>query len=124
MRGGAQDVPGVVDWRCDALPQDGVVAVDGQVIDAQSHRDWSRRLAAGGIRLADELDLPAQVWPDRPALPAAPVYEHQAPFACRGRTDKIEHVRPALSEHGAELPWILSFDDITRLLNLSRAHFS
>ena len=38
-------------------------------------------LAAAGVLLRTDLDLLDRIWPERPALPAQPVYEHHAPHA-------------------------------------------
>ena len=124
MRAGADGVPGVLDWLLGAVPENGAVGVDGQVIDVQSHRDWSTRLAGLGIRLVCDQDLPARIWADRPGLPGAAVYEHQAPFACRRRAENIAQVRRAVGEYGADWHWISSLDDIAWLFNLRGADVS
>jgi Xaa-Pro aminopeptidase len=124
MRAGADGVPSVVDWLLESLPEGGAVSVDGQVIDVQTHRDWSSRLAARGISLVSGHDLPARVWTDRPGLPSAAVYEHQPPFACRRRTDNLAQVHEAMRARGAAWHWISSLDDIAWLLNLRGADVS
>jgi Xaa-Pro aminopeptidase len=118
MRAGAADVPGIVDWLANALQAGAVVAVDGQVLDVHTHRHWSRSLESRGITLDTGLDLVGEIWSDRPGLPAAPVYPHEPPFACRGRAGNIAQVRQAMAEHGADWHWIASLDDVAWLLNL------
>ena len=68
---------------------------------------WPRRrqlrhaLDAAGVLLRTDLDLLDAVWPDRPALPAQPVYEHLAPQRRAPRAAKLAAVREAMARHGA-----------------------
>src|SRR5690606_7293126 len=118
MRAGADDVPGIVDWLCGHLAEGARVAVHGLTLSVQTHRDWHDALYARHIQLLTDLDLVGDIWADRPALPAAPVYEHLPPFACRSRADNLAAVRQAMAREGASWHWISSLDDIAWLLNL------
>ncbi len=73
-----------VDWLAENVPAGATVAVDGQVLALAAADALSRALQPKGIVLRTDADLLGAVWADRPALPAAPVYEHRAPQArCR-----------------------------------------
>jgi Xaa-Pro aminopeptidase len=78
-------------------------------------------LESAGIALRTDLDLLDDVWPDRPALPAAAVYEHAAPHAAVTRADKLAQVRDAMASRGAMYHFISSLDDLAWLLNLRGA---
>ncbi|NYT68099.1 aminopeptidase P family protein [Pusillimonas noertemannii] len=118
MRAGADGVPGMLDWLCQHLDEGSRVAVHGLTLSVQMHQEWLGTLQARRIELLTELDLPGDIWPDRPALPAAPLYEHQPPFACRSRAENLAAVRQAMQREGARWHWISSLDDIAWLLNL------
>ncbi len=118
MRAGSDGVPSVVDWLARELPKGSRVALHGQALSVSMHRNWQSTLDAGGIRLVCELDLPGEVWKDRPALPQAPVYEHKAPFACRTRAGNLAAVRQSMAERKADWHFISTLDDIAWLLNL------
>ena len=75
-------------------------------------------LEAAGIALRTDVDLFAEVWTDRAALPAAPVYEHLAPQAPMARADKLAQVRAAMQRHGATHHLVSTLDDIAWLFNL------
>ena len=60
----------------------------------------------------------AEIWPDRPALPAAPVYEHRSPHAPLARTAKLAQVREAMARHGASHHFVSTVDDIAWITNL------
>lgn len=118
MRAGSDGVPSVVDWLARELPEGSRVALHGQTLSVSMHRNWQSTLDARGIRLVCELDLPGEVWKDRPALPQAPVYEHEAPFACRTRAGNLAAVRQSMAERKADWHFISTLDDIAWLLNL------
>jgi Xaa-Pro aminopeptidase len=61
------------------------------------------------------------VWPERPGLPDAKVYEHVAPHAPLARAAKLGLVREALAKHGATHHFISTVDDIAWLFNLRGA---
>ncbi len=69
-------------------------------------------------RCAPTPDLLDAIWPDRPALPAQPVYAHRAPHAPRPRAAKLALVREAMARHGATHHFVSTVDDIAWLTNL------
>ncbi len=107
-----------IDWLARHTPQGGTVAVDGQVLGLATAQLLQRTLSAAGVQLRTDLDLLDAIWPERPALPAQPVYEHAAPFATQSRADKLAEVRCAMSSHGATHHFLSTVDDIAWLTNL------
>jgi len=110
--------PAHVDWLVEQLPRGSVVAVDGQVLGLAAAQALKARLAAAGLTLRTAPDLLDAIWPDRPALPAQPVYAHRAPQAPRPRAAKLALVREAMARHGATHHFISTVDDIAWLTNL------
>ncbi len=47
----------------------------------ESRAPLKPQLAPRGVRLRTDLDLLAEIWPDRASLPIPPIYEHVAPHA-------------------------------------------
>lgn len=118
MRAGADGVPGIVQWLVGHLSPEARVAVHGLTLSIQTYAAWEDELAAKHIQLVTDLDLPGSVWPDRPALPASPLYQHLPPFACRSRAQNLAAVRDAMVRENTAWHWISSLDDIAWLLNL------
>ncbi|WP_397474324.1 M24 family metallopeptidase [Pusillimonas sp.] len=118
MRAGADGVPSIPRWLCERLLEGARIAVHGLTLSLRTQQDWQAEFDEGRLQLVTELDLPGAVWPDRPALPLSPLYEHQAPFACRSRAANLVAVRAAMSDEGVAWHWISSLDDIAWLLNL------
>jgi Xaa-Pro aminopeptidase len=106
------------DWLARHTPRGGVVAVDGQVLGLGAAQGLKAVLDAAGVQLRTDLDLIDGIWPERAALPAAPVYEHAAPHAPLPRAAKLAAVREAMARHGASHHFVSTVDDIAWLTNL------
>lgn len=107
-----------VDWLAREARAGETVAVDGAVLGLAAAQQLRAVLDRAGVALRTDIDLLAEVWPDRPALPAAPVYEHRAPQAPLSRADKLVQLREAMARHGATHHLVSTVDDIAWSLNL------
>ncbi len=107
-----------VDWLARDLPRGATVTVDGQVLGLSAAATLGGALAAAGVLLRTDVDLLSALWPERPALPAQPVYEHMAPHATQARSDKLAAVRRAMAEHGATHHFVSTVDDVAWITNL------
>lgn len=110
--------PTALDWLADQMNAGGAVAVDGAVMAVAQARQLHYRLEARQVKLISHLDLPGQVWDDRPALPRKPVYEHLAPHASITRVEKLAQLRSAMLEKGARWHFLATLDDIAWLFNV------
>ena len=104
-----------IDWLCDHLPAGATVAVAGDSISVAGARTLSARLGEKGLQLRLDLDLPAQIWSDRPPLPAAPIRPHPSAYACASRNERLTALRASMHEAGATHHLISSLDDIAWL---------
>lgn len=107
-----------IPWLTGHLPAGSSVAVAGEVLGLGLRRTLNTALCASDISLRTDIDLLASIWPDRPGLPAAPVYEHLAPHADLSRAERLAWVRAQMHEQGADWHFISSLDDIAWLFNL------
>ena len=105
-------------WLAERLPENGSagIAADMLSLDAQQH--FQAAFAAKNIRLRHDADITATVWPDRPPLPAEPVFVHPAEYAGEAVVQKIDRVREAMRRHGANHHLISALDDIAWTVNL------
>ncbi|KAF1053972.1 MAG: Aminopeptidase [Burkholderia gladioli] len=120
MTGGQQTQPHF-EWLVEHVPTGATVGVDGAVLGVGAARALSAALAARGTALRTDLDLLDAIWPERPALPVEPVFEHVAPHAHTRRADKLAQVREAIRASGANVHLISTLDDIAWLFNLRGA---
>ncbi len=107
-----------VDWLAREAKSGESVVVDGDVLGLAAAQQLRSVLQKAGVALRTNLDLLAEVWPDRPGLPAEPVYEHRAPQAPLARAAKLQQLREAMAHHGATQHLISTVDDIAWALNL------
>ncbi|WP_348753753.1 aminopeptidase P family protein [uncultured Aquincola sp.] len=110
-----------VDWLARECQPGDAVGVDGDVLGLGAAQQLRSVLQAAGVQLRTDFDLLQHIWPDRPGLPAAPVYEHVAPHATLPRSAKLAQVREAMARHGATHHFISTVDDVAWLLNLRGA---
>ena len=107
-----------IDWLAQHVPRGAVVAVDGQVLGLASAHALQTALEAAGVQLRTDVDLLDAIWPDRPALPAEPVYEHAPPQATQPRAERLAAVREAMARHGATHHFVSTVDDLAWITNL------
>jgi Xaa-Pro aminopeptidase len=107
------------DWIIDKLQAtQGVIGVDGAVLGLATAEQLILRLKTAGLGVRTDVDMLAAVWPERPGLPDAPVYEHVAPQAGRSRAERLQLVRSAMRRLQATHHFISTVDDIAWLFNL------
>jgi Xaa-Pro aminopeptidase len=107
-----------VEWLAQNLAAGATVAVDGQVLALAAASALRNALGAKGVLLRTDVDVLADIWPDRPALPDAAVYEHAPPHATTPRSAKLGLVREAMARHGASHHFVSTVDDIAWITNL------
>lgn len=109
--------PAHVKWLDRYLSRPGVLAVDGRTLSVSAYESLRDALDESiSIRL--DLDLPGQIWAERPALPDNPVYELEPAVACRSRAEKLDSVRQAMLVRHASHHLVSTLDDIAWILNL------
>jgi Xaa-Pro aminopeptidase len=107
-----------IDWMAQHLPRGCTVAVDGQVLGLNLAQMLQTRLQDAGVQLRSDVDLLDAIWPGRPGLPTAAVYEHTAPHAVQSRASKLAAVRQAMAQHGASHHFVSTVDDVAWITNL------
>jgi Xaa-Pro aminopeptidase len=113
-----------LDWLATHVPAGQTAGVDGSVLGLAAANALRNRLTQAGVKLRTDFDVLDAVWPERPGLPDAPVYEHLAPHAPLSRSAKLAHVREAMARHGANQHFVSTVDDIAWIFNLRGADVS
>jgi len=113
-----------LDWIASHVSAGATVGVDGNVLGLAAAQMLKSVLDRAGIALRTDFDALAEVWPERPGLPTAAVYEHHAPQAPLARATKLAQVREAMARHGASHHFVSTVDDIAWLFNLRGADVS
>jgi Xaa-Pro aminopeptidase len=110
-----------VDWLAEHLPGGASVGVDGTVLALAAARTLADALRSRGVSLRTDLDLLDAIWHGRPALPVGAVYEHAMPYAAVTRAAKLDAIRTAMRDKGAQWHFISTLDDLAWLTNLRGA---
>ncbi len=113
-----------IDWLAREVPAGQTVAVDGQVLGLAAAQQLRGALDRAGVKLRTDIDPIDAIWPDRPALPTAAIYEHRAPHAVLSRAQKLALLREQMAGLGATHHFVSSVDDIAWITNLRGADVS
>ena len=117
----APGLPNHIDWLAEHLAEGDSVAVDGNVLSISEQDRLLNAFDASDITLITERDVLTEIWSDRPALPTASLYQHDAQFVAQSATSKLAAVRAGMAEVGATHHLLSSLDDIAWLTNLRGA---
>ena len=107
-----------IDWLVQQVPRGATMAVDGQVLGLAAATALAQALSGAGVQLRTDLDLLNELWPDRPGLPAQPLYEHAPPHAVQTRAAKLAALRQAMAARGATHHFVSTVDDVAWITNL------
>ena len=110
-----------LDWLATNLQSGQTLAVDGAVLGLAGARLLEQALKHRGVTLRTDYDPLTEIWPERPQLPSAAIYEHLAPHAITTRAAKLATLRTTMQELGAQWHFISTLDDIAWLFNLRGA---
>ena len=115
MRTGQPDVPTLSAFLAQHLPEGGVLGFDGRTVSTRLYRTLEEALSAKHIRLDGAHDLAEEVWPDRPALSAQPLWPLESDVS---RREKLSLLREKMAEKNAGHLLLTDLTDIAWTLNL------
>ena len=116
-----QGTPGVLhyyDWLVEKIAPGDSVGINGWSFSVAEADHMRTKFSSKEILLNTEHDLVSKIWKEAPQLPHSEVYEHDAKYAGRSRSEKIAIVREELTEKQADYMLLSGLDDIAWLLNL------
>ena len=116
-----EGTPTIAEWLGKELQevQSPEVGLDGIVNSYNYVKDLSYSLRKlGGIALRTNLDPLAQIWENRPSLPANPVEIQPLEYAGETLASKVARIRKSLRELHADGMLVSALDDIAWTLNL------
>ena len=118
MKIGTAADPGHVEWLAEHVNAGQAIAIDGRALSLSARDALVTATQKRDITLRLDLDIPGQVWLDRPTLPKAPILDFSLEYAGLSRVEKIARVREEMREAGAQWHLISTSDDIAWILNL------
>ena len=115
---GEPGVPTVEEYLKAALPEKGVIGFDGRTVGVNEGQVYADIAAAQGGSVVYDCDLVESIWEDRPPLSEKPAFLLDVKYAGETVASKLERVRNAMKEAGANAHIITSLDDTGWLLNV------
>ncbi|MGO2131822.1 MAG: aminopeptidase P family protein [Halomonas sp.] len=116
LQPGQPDAP--MRWLAESLEEGQCVGFDPAVVSLATARKLADHLAPAGIRRRHGPDLLNTIWPQRPALPEAPVYVHAQDWLDETRSARLARIRDAMAEKNADCHLVSTLDDIAWLTQL------
>lgn len=118
MRMGCEGVPDIMEYCVDSVPDGGRLGMDGRTVSAKMGLALEKELAKKRAALDCGFNAAKKVWSDRPEFPMSRAYELVVGEECKS---KLERLRAAMREAGADCHIIASLDDICWLFNIRGA---
>ncbi len=118
MKMGQEGVPDIEEYLRDAVPEGGCLGFDGRVVSGRMGKKLADELKERDISVRCEMDLAGEIWKERPALSAEPVWILDEAYAGRPAAEKIEELRETMRELKATVHVLTGMDDIAWLLNI------
>ena len=115
---GQPGVPTISAWLKENLKKGQTLGFDGRAMTIGTGTQYAEAAATAGAELSFNLDLVGEIWPERPPMSTAPVWELDVQYAGRTRGDKLETLKKDLKKQGADTFILTSLDDIAWLLNI------
>jgi len=116
MKMGEPGVPTVEAFLKEKLGEGDVLALDGRTVGEAEYARIENALE--GVLIRTDFDPAADVWTDRPAPAANPVYALPVGVSGRAASEKLADLRKEMSAKGATAHVITTLDDIAWLFNL------
>lgn len=115
---GEPDVPKIIEYVADKLPEGGTLGFDGRVISMGEGQSFQSVVSDKRASIQYHYDLVNQIWTDRPPLSTEPVFALDVKYTGETTASKLERLRTAMKEAGADTHIITTLDDIAWLLNI------
>lgn len=117
-RMGNDGVPTIKEYLDTVLPENGTLGFDGRVISMGEGKGFETAFAHKNIQTLYHLDLIAEIWTDRPAIAAEPVFLLSEQYSGESTTSKLQRLRESMKALGATSHILMTLDDIAWLLNI------
>lgn len=117
MKMGEDGVPTLTKYVEEHL-NGGRLGFDGRTVNVKLYRTLEKAAKVSGGSVDGNMDLAGDVWTNRPAMSAEPVFELDMAYAGQSRADKLALVRKTMAENGADVLVLSGLMDVCWLLNI------
>ena len=117
MKQGLPETLEIIPWLSDELKAGDKVGVNPQMFSVNAYAAMKAELMMVGIELVS-VDLLAEVWTERPALPLKPFFVFDTKYSGKSTTDKLASLRAELKKIRANVFVMSALDDIAWFFNI------
>jgi len=117
MKQGLPETPDMITWLSTELKPGERVGVNAQMFSVNGYASMKADLKNAGIELIS-IDLLAEVWTDRPAMPLNPFFVFETKYAGRKASEKLTLLRAEMKKARANVFVMSALDDIAWLFNI------
>ena len=118
MKMGEPGVAKLSEYLAEVLGEGKTLGFDGRVVSKSEGESYEKIAAGKKAKVVYECDLMDEIWTDRPALSAEPVFELGIEYAGESAASKLARVREEMKKSGATTHVLTTLDDICWLLNI------
>mgnify|MGYP003079565994 FL=1 len=116
MKMGQEGVPTVEEYLQANTKEGMTIGFDGRVVNEMLGETLEKTLPERFLSYRS--DLIGEIWSDRPALSAEPVWLLDSKYTGESAADRLAKVREKMKENGAEVHILTALDDIAWMLNI------
>ncbi len=113
-----QHAPEYADWLAGKLPENAVIAFDGELTSVLLAKTLINKLAPLRIQVRGEADLLTPLWNNRPTLPTSPAYVLDNSITGETTRARLQRLREAMKHNRVDVHFISSLDDLAWLFNI------
>lgn len=118
MKEGLPDTVSIEYFLTHNLKPGAIVGIDGNLFSLSETDAMRQDLEKHQISLDTHFDVIDSIWADRPGLPGAKVFIHEAKYAGREANEKIADILASVTEQGATSILVSALDEIAWILNI------
>lgn len=115
---GEAGVPGIEEFLASAMKAGQTLAFDGRCVMAENAKKIRDRLLPRKIFVRNDLDLPGEIWKNRPAVSCEPAWLLERQYAGMSVKKKLEAIRSCMKKQKADWFLLASLEDICWTLNV------
>lgn len=112
------ETPSIPEFLLSELEEGQIVGFDGECYNISDSLSLESLLSQKGISLDSSMDLPGEIWKDRPAIPGGSLFEMPVEYSGKSTPEKIEEINAMLRKSGADCTLLSALDEVAWTFNI------
>lgn len=112
------ETPSIPAFLLSELNEGQTVGFDGACYSLADARALEQTLKRKGIRVDSSLDLPGEIWKNRPQLPPDILFEMPVEYSGKSTPEKIEEINAMLRQSDADCTILSALDEVAWTFNI------